>query len=75
MLFTGKVKFGRESPILHPFGTFFASKINRRVSRLRNFLVTGILLCTGFTFEVPEHQSYPLSSVLYYTVPVTVSQA
>jgi hypothetical protein len=36
---------------------------------------TGILLYTAFTFEVPEHQSYPLSSVLYYTVPVTVPQA
>jgi hypothetical protein len=33
-------------------------KIDSRVSRLRNFLLTGNLPYNGFTFEVLEHQSY-----------------
>jgi hypothetical protein len=41
-------------------------KIDRRVSRLRNFLLTGILPCTGFTFNLPEHQSY-IYILLYCT--------
>jgi hypothetical protein len=33
-------------------------KIDSCASRLRNFLLTGTLLYTEITFEVPEHQSY-----------------
>jgi hypothetical protein len=36
--------------------------IDRRVSRLRNFLLTGSLPYTGFTFDLPERQSY----IIYY---------
>jgi hypothetical protein len=46
---------------------------DRRVSRLRNFLLTGILPYTGFTFDFPEHQSY-IYDILYYTAPVTTLQ-
>jgi hypothetical protein len=67
-------QFGGESQILQ-------SRIDSRVSRLRNFLLTGILPYTAFTFEVPEHQSYilyissrSLPSILYYTEPVTSLQ-
>jgi hypothetical protein len=67
--FTGKVQFGGEQPILQALGTVFAF-CDCVIS-----LLTRILPYIGFTFDVPEHQSYPLSSVLYYTVPVTVPQA
>jgi hypothetical protein len=40
--------------------TYIQALIDRRVSRLRNFLLTGILPYTGFTFAVPEHPSYIL---------------
>jgi hypothetical protein len=44
--------------------------IDRRVSRLRNFLLTGILPYTGFTFAAPKHQSYIIlySTIVYCTV-------
>jgi hypothetical protein len=120
VLFTGKVQFGRESPILQALGTVFCvlwlqdrpsrlaiayipflqafccrpksllkclnispiyilfsyistrlysiwycaslykidSRVDSRVSRLRNFLLTGTLPYTGFTFDSPERQSY-----------------
>jgi hypothetical protein len=39
-------------------------KIDSRVSRLHNFLLTGTLLYTGFPFDLPERPSY---IILYYT--------
>jgi hypothetical protein len=51
---------------------YYIYKIDCRVSQLRNFLLTGILPFTGFTFDLPEHQSYIY--IFYYTVPVTALQ-
>jgi hypothetical protein len=44
--------------VSHACLPFYMYRIDSRVSRLRNFLLTGILPCTGFTFDFPEHQSY-----------------
>jgi hypothetical protein len=43
-------------------------KIDRRASRLRNFLLTGTLLYTEITFEVPEHQPYIYCSLIYINI-------
>jgi hypothetical protein len=59
VLFTGKVKSGRENPILQALDTFFASR------DCINPCSTGILLYTAFTFKVPEHHSYIR---IYYTI-------
>jgi hypothetical protein len=50
---------------LQAFGTVFASKIDRRVSQLRNFRLTAILLYTEIPFEVPKHQPYGYIIILY----------
>jgi hypothetical protein len=52
VLFTGKVKFGRETPILQALGPVFASR------NCINPFPTGILLYTGFTFDTPEYCPY-----------------
>jgi hypothetical protein len=49
------------------FYKYIIYKIDRRVSRLRKFLLTGILPYTGFTFDLPKHQSYIYYILLYYT--------
>jgi hypothetical protein len=54
------------------FYKYIIYKIDRCVSRLRNFLLTGILTYTGFTFDLSEYQSYIY--IFYYTVPVTALQ-
>jgi hypothetical protein len=52
-------------------------KIDRRVSRLRNFLLTGLLTgilpYTGFAFDLPEHQSYILYIIFYYALSIYIS--
>jgi hypothetical protein len=40
----------------------------RRVSRLRNFLLTGTLPYTGFTFDSPERQSYIIYQSIQYLI-------
>jgi hypothetical protein len=47
------------------------SRFDSRVSRLRNFLHTGILPYTGFTFDSPEHQSYIYSIYICASVQFT----
>jgi hypothetical protein len=58
-----KVLFSRSraNTVYQPFSlqlAYILLYIDRRISRLRTFLLTGTLPYTGFTFEVPEHQSY-----------------
>jgi hypothetical protein len=52
------------------------SKIDSRVPRLRNFLLTGTLPHTRFTFEVPEHQSYLIIYIKgIYIRPLNIYQS
>jgi hypothetical protein len=60
--------------------------IERRVSRLRNFLLTGTLSHTGFTFDLPGSPSYiyntcksegpfviPTTTILFYKYKIYIS--
>jgi hypothetical protein len=69
VLFTGKPNLEEKARFCKLYDN---SRFDSRVSRLRNFLLTRILLYSGFTFEVPEHQSYILYLRVHYRVYCTI---